>query len=304
MLRRLVGVFVALFIAECYCVLPPRGYFTRVGRERYGSGSGPGNRTDFRTWLESQRRDEDDGSAGSGDGDDDGEATPVPLDNDCDKMIDISFILDASESIGPIGFRLIKSYTKKIVNELDLSDCDNVGVIKFSDYVSSETFLGTRDTKSKMFARIDGLKDPEKLVRDEVNKSRIPLALFFADEFVFTRQLGSRPTSKKYIVLMTDGKQPEHGISNRSLTLEILVKRLTKKDINIMVVAIGENPSYDELAKFTKQRNIFPQRRFNDLLNHLVPKETHPNGLNNMATDFFVEEETQADEINSDNFGN
>ena len=112
-------------------------------------------------------------------------------------MIDISFILDASESIGPVSFRLIKSYTKRIVNELDLSDCDNVGVITFSDYVSSETFLGTRDTKSEMFARIDGLKEPEKLVGGEVNNSRIPLALLFADEFVFTRQLGSRPTSSK-----------------------------------------------------------------------------------------------------------
>ncbi len=112
-------------------------------------------------------------------------------------MIDITFILDASESIGPVAFRMIKWYTKEMLNKLDMSDCDNVGIIKFTDFANSETFLGTRDTKSNIFARIDTLEDPEKLVEAEVNKSRIGLALLVADQLVFTTQLGSRTTSKK-----------------------------------------------------------------------------------------------------------
>ena len=115
-------------------------------------------------------------------------------------MVDISFALDASDSIGPIGFRMIKSYTKKILGKLDLSHCDNVAIIKFSDFANSETYLGTRDTKANIFARLDALEEPEKLVVTEVNKSRIGLALLVADELVFTSQLGSRSSSKKVLV--------------------------------------------------------------------------------------------------------
>jgi hypothetical protein len=122
-------------------------------------------------------------------------------------MHDIIFILDGSESIGPIGFRMIKSYTKQILNELDLSKCDNVGIIKFSDFAYTETYLGTQDTKTNMLARIDALEDPERLVATEVNKSRIALAMVVAEELAFTSQLGSRPKSKKVYSAFFTGVQ-------------------------------------------------------------------------------------------------
>jgi hypothetical protein len=74
---------------------------------------------------------------------------------------------------------------------------------------------------------------------------------------------------------MTDGKQPKHDSSNRSLTIESLVKKLTKKEIHILVLAIGQNPSIEELVRLTtEERNIFPERRLNDLMDVLVPKES------------------------------
>ena len=74
---------------------------------------------------------------------------------------------------------------------------------------------------------------------------------------------------------MTDGKQPRHDSSNRSLTLESLVKNLSKKGIHILVLAIGEDPSIDELVRLTtEEKNIFPEGRFNDLINVLVPKNS------------------------------
>ncbi len=73
---------------------------------------------------------------------------------------------------------------------------------------------------------------------------------------------------------MTDGKQPRHDSSNRSLTIESLVKKLTKKGIRILVLAIGDDPSIDELLTLTnEERNIFPERRFNDLMDVLLPKD-------------------------------
>lgn len=112
-------------------------------------------------------------------------------------MHDITFILDASDSIGPVAFRTIKSYTKQILNELDLSHCDNIGIIKFGDFVFSETFLGTPETKTNIFARIDAMEEPAKHVGGEVNRSKIALALKVANGLMFTRQLGLRNKSEK-----------------------------------------------------------------------------------------------------------
>ena len=111
-------------------------------------------------------------------------------------MLDIAFLLDASESIGPVGFRMIKWYSKEILDKLDLTDCDNTAIIKFTDFTVSEIFLGT-NTKANILERLDELREPRKLVEAEVNKSRVDLALLVADELVFRTELGSRNMSKK-----------------------------------------------------------------------------------------------------------
>ena len=116
---------------------------------------------------------------------------------DCKRMLDVTFILDCSDSIGPVAFRTIKSYTKQILNELDLSHCDNIGIIKFGDYVFSEMFLGTPETKTNIFARIDAMEEPTKHVEREVNESKIVVALKVANGLMFTRQLGLRNKSEK-----------------------------------------------------------------------------------------------------------
>ena len=72
---------------------------------------------------------------------------------------------------------------------------------------------------------------------------------------------------------MTDGKQPRHDYSNRTLAVEKLVKKLTKRGIQILVLAMGEDPSINELVKLTSQEKfIFPERRLHDLMHVLVPE--------------------------------
>ena len=74
---------------------------------------------------------------------------------------------------------------------------------------------------------------------------------------------------------MTDGKQPIHESSRRSLAIKNVVKKLTNKGIHILVLAVGENPAIEELVRFTtEERYIFPERRFNDLMEVIVPKES------------------------------
>ena len=84
---------------------------------------------------------------------------------------------------------------------------------------------------------------------------------------------------------MTDGKQPEIGISNRTLTTENLVKKLIKKGVRILVLAIGDDPDVGELLKLSShEKDVFPERRLEDLKNILVPTS----GKLTMLQSFFV----------------
>ena len=74
---------------------------------------------------------------------------------------------------------------------------------------------------------------------------------------------------------MTDGKQPVHDSSERSVTIKNVLKKLTNKGIRVLALAMGEKPATEELARFTtEERYIFPERRFEDLMNILVPKDS------------------------------
>lgn len=84
---------------------------------------------------------------------------------------------------------------------------------------------------------------------------------------------------------MTDGKQPERGISNRTLTTENLVKKLIKKGVRILVLAIGDDPDVGELLKLSShEKDVFPERRLEDLKNILVPTS----GKLTLLQSFFV----------------
>lgn len=74
---------------------------------------------------------------------------------------------------------------------------------------------------------------------------------------------------------MTDGKQPKHGSSKRSLAIKRLVKLLTAKSVRILVMAMGDSPSLRELVRLTpEERNIFPERNLRELIDVLVPKHS------------------------------
>ncbi|XP_046849691.1 von Willebrand factor-like [Xenia sp. Carnegie-2017] len=292
MLHKFTVVFIVLSFVQCKSKNTGE-FFTETGRREVSSGDGSGGdseKTDFSTWLKSQNNDDDDGSGNYGSGTDLDTSSGLP-EPKCDRKLDIGFILDGSESIGPIGFRKIKAYAKEILNKFELSNCDNVGIIRFSDYAHSETYLKVPRTKAEIFHRIDAIEGPSAFQPLEVNRSRIPLALLVAEELFFTSQLGSRHHSKKLLVVMTDGKQPEIGISNRTLTTENLVKKLIKKGVRILVLAIGDDPDVGELLKLSShEKDVFPERRLEDLKNILVPTSENldSNSQNSIDDDFFV----------------
>ena len=111
--------------------------------------------------------------------------------------MDIGFVLDSSESIGPAKFKAIRKYTKKFLHRLDVSKCDHVGLINFNEFANSEIYFRSRETKRDIFKKLDDLESPLRFVQSEVNESRINLALLVADKILFTKQLGLRESSEK-----------------------------------------------------------------------------------------------------------
>ena len=129
---------------------------------------------------------------------------------ECKRNMDIAFVLDSSDSVGPVGFTTIKEYTKQILDRLTVPECDNVGLIKFSDFANSEIVFSSHFTKADIIERIDDLEGPRRYLESEVNQSRVDLALLVADEIVFTKQLGLRESSEKVRGLETFGIKPSN----------------------------------------------------------------------------------------------
>lgn len=208
--------------------------------------------------------------------------------SDCERMVDIVFALDSSESIGPINFRAIKTYTKEILKGLDLADCDNVGIINFNEFANSEKYLTPRQSQMDVIARIDALEGPPSYLPSE-NKTRIHLALLVANEILFTNQLGSRNASEKFLVIMTDGYQTKPNFDDEQMSDERLLRALTEKDVRVLVLAIGDSASIPEFLKITTdERNIFPEQRLDELISVVLPKKTLP--VNKVAIDLEFED--------------
>ena len=112
-------------------------------------------------------------------------------------MIDLGFVLDASDSIGPINFRAMKMYFRKILEVLDLPDCDRVGLVKFTDFANTEILFTSHNTRSAIISAINELQGPEYSRENEVDQSRVDYGLQMADVLLFSKQLGSRNSSEK-----------------------------------------------------------------------------------------------------------
>ena len=122
----------------------------------------------------------------------------APKEN-CVQNMNIAFLLDASDSVGPIGFQAIKNHAKRIVKGLHLSSCDNVGLITFSRFANSQTFPGSRDMTADVIARIDALAGPTRHASLEFKNSQVNLGLLLAEHVLFKNQLEiGEPPRKVY----------------------------------------------------------------------------------------------------------
>ncbi|XP_038597787.1 collagen alpha-6(VI) chain-like [Tachyglossus aculeatus] len=141
----------------------------------------------------------------------------------CKEMIaDIMFLVDSSGSIGEDNFEKMKTFMKNVVNKTKIgANQVQVGLVQFSD-INKEGFqLNQYNTKTKIFDAIDSLS---LIGRGTLTGS----ALTFVSDY-FGVSKGARPSVRKFLVLLTDGKSQD-AVKEAALAL---------RQIGVIIYSVG-----------------------------------------------------------------
>lgn len=109
-------------------------------------------------------------------------------------------VFDASHSITPIGFALMKHRALDLVNQLRIStEGTHVAILKYSTTISTFYMFEENALKDKTRRQINALTFDN-------GWSRLDLALQGVVDHVFHSAAGARENVPKVVVVFTDGK--------------------------------------------------------------------------------------------------
>ena len=104
---------------------------------------------------------------------------------------DYAFLMDASGSILPTEFLLLKSFIKQVIDFLLIGpDLTHVGVIEYSRSANMELSFSTSYDKEEIKSLVDAIEHTAGI-------TRIDLALKVAKEELFTQKGGMRESARK-----------------------------------------------------------------------------------------------------------
>lgn len=169
---------------------------------------------------------------------------PVPQ---CNTAGDIVFVMDASGSIGPSNFNLMKDFVMKMVNELDLEGGQvRVGLQTFSD---SEKVIFQLNRYQRRAEATQAIMAVE-YSRGTTNTGA---AIRNLRDNMFSDGNGDRRNVFNIAVILTDGAS-----NNKDETLKQAFEA-KKKGIHVIVVAIGSWTDNEELigmSTFPYEKNV------------------------------------------------
>ncbi|TSK16118.1 Collagen alpha-6(VI) chain [Bagarius yarrelli] len=116
-------------------------------------------------------------------------------------LADIVFIVDVSDKITNLNFRLVRNFLHRMIEGLQIgSDSVQVGMVLYSDTPTAEFYLNTFGDKDEILQYI-------KLLPFRGGESNTSKALKFAREKLFTKDTGSRRILgvQQIAVVITDG---------------------------------------------------------------------------------------------------
>ena len=175
----------------------------------------------------------------------------------CDRVMDVSFLMDASESIGLQNYNVMLDFVKSLAKAVNISPSgSHASVVIFSD-------------TSRVEIKLDdyyNIREFNKALQEVPylgQRTRIDKALRVASVGVFSNNAGMRPGVRRVAVLLTDGHQTR---TFDSIPLRYAVEPLRRKGVKIYSVGISDDVRYGELRSLTSSdQDVFLVRTFGRL---------------------------------------
>ncbi|KAK3088724.1 hypothetical protein FSP39_023046 [Pinctada imbricata] len=181
-------------------------------------------------------------------------------DADCSSLkTDIVFLLDASGSMSAQSFNRELAFVEDVIQRLPIgSRAVQVGFLAFSTNVYNTIYLNQYGDRKSLIAAI-------KQVRYSGGQTYTSKVLSVANTMVFTAVHGDRDDANNIIILLTD------GISSTPRDTSHEVQLLRSRGIEMMVVAIGNNPG-SEARTISSSGDLFTLSNFQGLNKSLTER--------------------------------
>ena len=171
--------------------------------------------------------------------------------------MDVSFIVDASQSVGLHNYHKLLEFVKKLAKALQISQSgSHASLVIFSDTARVQI----------TFDEHDDIREFNKALKEAPylgKRTRIDKGLRLASEGVFTSRAGMRPGSRRVAVLLTEGRQTR---TFDSIPLRYAAQPLRLKRVDVFAVGIGNEVRFDELrSATTRDQNVFLVKSFKGL---------------------------------------
>ncbi|XP_052253605.1 collagen alpha-1(XIV) chain-like isoform X3 [Dreissena polymorpha] len=149
--------------------------------------------------------------------------TTLPPIHSCNK--DVIFVVDESNTIGPVDFRKVIDLIRAIVTRLDIGvNRDQVALLLYDMTPHIQWYLNDYTTKASLLGALS-------YVPYHNGSSRTDLALKFVRENVTVYQHGDRPSAGNVAVLFTDGLSVNHQSTVKEAT--------ALKQTNTTIITVG-----------------------------------------------------------------
>ncbi|KAF7708844.1 hypothetical protein HF521_017901 [Silurus meridionalis] len=182
----------------------------------------------------------------------------VTVTGDCRaaELADIVFIVDVSDSISGLNFKLVRDFLHRMINGLSVNRTDSVrvGMVLYSDTPTAEFYLNTFDYKDDILQYI-------QLLPFRGGKSNTSKALKFAREKVFTKETGSRRDFgvQQIAVVITEGDSLDN------VTVQATELRRSGVQVYALGVTKDNVEQLKEIASYPSNRFVFSVENFSKL---------------------------------------
>ncbi|CAH1241297.1 COL6A3 [Branchiostoma lanceolatum] len=148
---------------------------------------------------------------------------------------DLVFLLDGSGSVGSSNFDLVKTFTKNVVQNFDVSQtATRVAVVQYSDQLRTEFTLDAFSTKNEVYNAIDN-------IGYLTGGTFTGFAIDFAMQSVFTSLSGERDGYPDLLVVVTDGLSSD-DVSGPAATAR-------SQGVTIYAVGVGNDIDFNTLEQ-------------------------------------------------------